>query len=387
MAMYSPIRDAFADMNKLMLDSQQWDERRAAANQQAELKHTMLQSQIEQRQFNNDMSQKEYLLRERGADDRAEQSEFNRMHANRQWEAAEEVAGDNAEFHDARMKKASIERQQMQNDLDEENNFLDERDKWLQDSTNAVFKDPVESAMRADDSIRGEIKSLEGRLSNMNSKNPRVIGPRGALKEQINAARGRWEKSTVANQGPEQRIKSWREAADNARELAPLWLSHGRTQEGNALMRIADAYDKRATGELANAVKARADRDKIMAKDAWDKRFDRFGRFYGEMDDNNQIFLGPGAQGRVAIAQQVSQMYAEQGGMTDGELFLLGMKGVDTVEQDLASKVQKIEAAIQAGAIDPLLGRESITAVLEEYGQEYKYIPEGFEQFMSPNEE
>lgn len=374
MAMYEPIRDAFREMNNLMLDSQQWDERRAQINSDREFKQQMLMSELEQRRFNNDMAVKEGLLRERGEQRLADGAAFRRFDANRKWEVEKELAADNQEWHGERMAKSQMERDKMQRELDEEQKFLDQRDEWLQTNTDEVFQDPIEKASQAGNAIGAELRTLEARYKKLDPNNNRTTGMRGILKERINAARAKFEKATANLHSSKTRVQTWRDQADAARELAPLWMRH-EPGTGQALLRIADAYDKRADSDEANDL-ARA---KMTAKQKEDTsykdRFDRYSKFYGDLDANNQIFLTEGAQGRVAIAQTVAQKYADEGKGSPGQLFLIGLNAVDKVENKLQNDLAII-ARNEEGLLNRKEVQDAMVKRVQKFRETYQYVPE-----------
>lgn len=71
MALYDPIRDGFREFNNLLLDAKQWDERNAAAEADRAYRHSVLESNLVQREFENQMTQKRFILAQSG-DVRAE---------------------------------------------------------------------------------------------------------------------------------------------------------------------------------------------------------------------------------------------------------------------------------------------------------------------------
>jgi hypothetical protein len=66
MALYDPIRDGFREFNNLLLDSKQWDERHAAAEADKDFKWSVLESNLVQQEFQNEMAQDRLLLLQHG---------------------------------------------------------------------------------------------------------------------------------------------------------------------------------------------------------------------------------------------------------------------------------------------------------------------------------
>jgi hypothetical protein len=66
MALYEPIRDSFREFNRMLIDAQTWDERHAQRESDKKYKHAVLQSNITQRAFENEMSAKSMDLRNKG---------------------------------------------------------------------------------------------------------------------------------------------------------------------------------------------------------------------------------------------------------------------------------------------------------------------------------
>jgi len=378
MAMYSPIRDAFADLNKLIQDSQQWDERRAAANADREFQNRVLTSQLEQRQFNNEMAVNEQDLREAGEERLADDSAFRRMNANRQWERDGIKAGQDTEFHNARMDKMAVEQENLAMDMQERKQFVKDRKEWLGQATQDIFVDPISKRTEAGAAISQKIKGLENRMGKMGPNNVRNLTARAGLKQQVNQLKGELERETAGANTPEERIDTWRAQADEARKLAPQWMKQ-EPKTGQALMDIADDYDRRADAErdaIIDAKKASAKaKNDAKAKDSWDKRYDRFTKHYGKLDANNQIFLDPAAKGRTAIAQTYAQAMETTGQYTQGELLLQGFAAVDTVEGKLEQDLALIEQDVAEGLLSPEEYPEEKAARINKFIKKYGYDP------------
>jgi len=86
MSQYSPIRDAFKDLNRLIYDKERFDAERRYREIQHEERMVGLQSQLEQQKFNREMSLKSYHLRKAGFEREGEAIEWNRKQANKQFE-------------------------------------------------------------------------------------------------------------------------------------------------------------------------------------------------------------------------------------------------------------------------------------------------------------
>jgi len=68
MSNFEALRQGFSELNRMLTDKQQWEERHSKAQADRDFNHVMLQSQIEQQSFNRRMATKTHALAERGAD-------------------------------------------------------------------------------------------------------------------------------------------------------------------------------------------------------------------------------------------------------------------------------------------------------------------------------
>jgi hypothetical protein len=91
MALYQPLRDAFNDLNKMIVDSQQWDERHAAREADNKYRHAVQMANIKQQNFQNDMSVKAYDLRERGEDRAADAAEQRILENKRNYDLSSKI--------------------------------------------------------------------------------------------------------------------------------------------------------------------------------------------------------------------------------------------------------------------------------------------------------
>jgi len=62
MALYDPIRDGFNDFNRMLIDAQQWEAQHKAREQEKVYQDTVLQSNLVQREFENQMTEKRHTL-------------------------------------------------------------------------------------------------------------------------------------------------------------------------------------------------------------------------------------------------------------------------------------------------------------------------------------
>lgn len=76
MALYDPVRDGFREFNRMLVDSQQWDEQHAARAADRAYKDTVLQSNLVQREFENQMAGKRHQLAVNGDNRAAAQLEL-----------------------------------------------------------------------------------------------------------------------------------------------------------------------------------------------------------------------------------------------------------------------------------------------------------------------
>ena len=66
MALYDPIRDGFREFNRMLIDSQQWDEQHEIRAADREYKQTILRGNLVQREFENQMAEKRMFFQEKG---------------------------------------------------------------------------------------------------------------------------------------------------------------------------------------------------------------------------------------------------------------------------------------------------------------------------------
>lgn len=116
MALYQPLRDAFNDLNTMIVDSQQWDERHAAREADNEYRHAVQMANTKQQNFQNDMAVKAYDLRERGEDRAAAAAEQRILENKRNFDLSSKIHQFNKdkfketqEVNDMNMKKTQLE--------------------------------------------------------------------------------------------------------------------------------------------------------------------------------------------------------------------------------------------------------------------------------------
>ncbi|GAF77698.1 unnamed protein product, partial [marine sediment metagenome] len=66
MGIYDPLRDSFSELNRMLIDAQQWDEKHAEMAADRNYKAVTLQSNLQQQEFQNQMAQRRLNLTERG---------------------------------------------------------------------------------------------------------------------------------------------------------------------------------------------------------------------------------------------------------------------------------------------------------------------------------
>ena len=93
MAQYDALRDAFGSFNKMLLDSQQWEEKHAAIEADRQFKHTILKGDMMQREFQNQMAKNDYKLRERGESRIADSQKFQQDMSIKNYNLAKAQAG------------------------------------------------------------------------------------------------------------------------------------------------------------------------------------------------------------------------------------------------------------------------------------------------------
>jgi hypothetical protein len=99
MALYEPLRDAFDDLNKMIVDSQQWDAQHAAREADNEYRHAVLKSNLQQRRFENDMAEQVMEIRVNGDQRAADAAERAILESNRNYEAQQDrFAFDKSKF-------------------------------------------------------------------------------------------------------------------------------------------------------------------------------------------------------------------------------------------------------------------------------------------------
>jgi hypothetical protein len=88
MSIYAPLRDAFSDFNKMLIDSQTWKERHAANQQQQEYNFAVLESKLAQQEVSNRMNERSMRLREEGLELEADALDHRIMNDNRDYDLA-----------------------------------------------------------------------------------------------------------------------------------------------------------------------------------------------------------------------------------------------------------------------------------------------------------
>jgi hypothetical protein len=124
---FSAIRTAFDNLNTLVLDQRQWEERQAQSEMDNEWRHTVLRSDLAQQKFNNEMTERSQVLAERGFADRHQAHTQNMKQANLNYDIAKETLAFDRKRRPLMLQdqKVKLENAQLDNHWETESTGLD----------------------------------------------------------------------------------------------------------------------------------------------------------------------------------------------------------------------------------------------------------------------
>jgi hypothetical protein len=126
MAAYEALRDSFREFNRLMIDSQQWDDKHELNKMQEQRQDKMLVSQLENQQFDETMRIKQNTLAERGFERDSEQQILDNDHRRFQESISKDQLGISQANLQENIKNGTLNRA---NAVSQENRLKTEEDR------------------------------------------------------------------------------------------------------------------------------------------------------------------------------------------------------------------------------------------------------------------